>query len=102
MKNDVHLAQYRALANYTPAYGDFVVWSGLVTSWHGVVSNYNQQTNEVYIIFASIPFMLFTMDNEEQERETRKINLSKIKNATKGTWAIQQHDSIRNTVVWYV
>lgn len=102
MKSDLYLAQYRRLSEYTPAYGDFVVWSGWFTTWHGVVSNYDQQTDELYIIFANIPFLLFTMSSEEQERETKKIKLSKIKNASQGNWAIQQHDPIRNTIVWYV
>jgi len=97
-----HLAQYRQLADYSPAYGDFVVWSGWFITWHGVVSNYDLKTEELYIIFAGVPFLLFTMDEEEQKRETKKIKLSKIKNASQGNWAIQQHDHARNAVIWYI
>ncbi len=97
-----NLAQYMSLTDYRPSYGDYVVWSGWLTTWHGVVSNYDPKTDELYIIFAGVPVLLFTMGDKEQEKETKKIKLSTIKNATQGSYAIQQHDKLRNTVTWYV
>lgn len=103
MKTDVPpLAQYRQLVDYKPAYGDFVVWSGWLVTWHGIVTNYDQREDELYIIFAGVPFLLFTLSETEQEKETKKIKLTKIKNATQGSFAIQQHDHLRNAVVWYI
>ncbi len=103
MNNEIPpLAQYRRLADYVPAYGDYVVWSGWFTTWHGVVSNFDPKTNELYIIFAGVPLLLFTMGEDEQKKETNKIKLSKIKNASQGSWAIQQHDRTHNAIVWYI
>lgn len=98
----VHLAQYRPLSDYVPAYGDYVVWSGWIATWHGVVANYDPKEDELYIIFAGVPFLLFTMTEEEQKKATRKIKLAKIKNAAQGNWAVQQHLQAHNAVVWYI
>jgi hypothetical protein len=97
-----NLAHYMSLADYKPSYGDYVIWSGWLSTWHGVVSNFDPKTDELYIIFAGVPVLLFTMSDEEQEKETQKIKLLVIKNAPQGTYAIQQHDKLRNTVTWYI
>jgi hypothetical protein len=103
MQNEMpHLAQYRRLADYVPAYGDYVVWSGWFTTWHGIVSNYDNKSNDLYVIFSGIPLLLFTMSEEEQKVDTKTINLLKIKNAPQGKWAIQQHDRTRNAIIWYI
>lgn len=96
------LAQYFDLSGYRPSYGDFVVWSGWFTTWHGVVTNYDPETDELYIIFSTVPFILFTMNDDEQTKETQRIKLSQIKSASHGTYAIQQHDYTRNTNIWYL
>lgn len=96
------LAQYRSLAEYIPHYGDYIVWAGLITTWHGVVTNYDEETGELAIIFAGLPFLLFTMKEHEQEREIRKIKLSKIQAASHGTFAIHKHDYTRNATVWFI
>ncbi len=96
------LAHYKPLSDYVPAYGDYVVWSGWFTTWHGIVSNYDQETNKLSVIFSGIPFLLFTMDHTQQKVDTREIELTKIKNASQGKWAIQQHDRVRNAVIWYI
>jgi hypothetical protein len=96
------LAHYRPLTDYAPAYGDYIVWSGWWTTWHGIVSNYDVKTGEIYVIFSGIPFLLLTMSDEQQRVDTRVINITKIKNASQGKWAIQQHDRIRNAVIWYI
>jgi len=97
----ISLAQYGNLNDYTPEVGDFVVWSGWWTHWLGVVSHFNPATDELSIIFATVPFNLFTMPESERAKETRKIKLSDIKNAFKGAWAIQQYGKT-NSPVWYV
>jgi len=96
------LAQYKSLDEYSPAYSDYVVWSGWITTWHGTVVNYDKDTDELHIIFSSIPFLLFTMSDEEMKKETRKISMGKIKSAPKGIWAIQQHDYTKNASIWYI
>jgi len=103
MKSDLPpLAQYKSLSEYLPAYGDYVIWSGWITTWHGIVSYYDSKSNELHIIFSGVPFLLFTMGDDELQKETKAINLAKIKNATQGSWAILQHDYKRNTNIWYI
>lgn len=102
MKNEIRLAQYRPLRDYAPSYGDYVVWSKWFSTWHGVVSNYDPNTGELYIIFGGMPFLLFTMAESEQQKQTKKIKIEKIKNAPQGNWAVQQHDHTRNATIWYI
>jgi hypothetical protein len=96
------LAQYRSLDEYNPAYADFVVWSGWITTWHGIVVNYDNEAGELHVIFSNVPFLLFTLNEQEMKNETRMIPLSKIKSAAKGAWAIHQHDYTKNASIWYI
>lgn len=85
-----------------PAYADYVVWTGYFTTWHGIVSFYDRESDELHVIFSGVPFLLFTMSDAEMEKETRKIKMNKIRTASKGTWAILQHDYTKNASVWHV
>lgn len=96
------LAQYKSTSEYIPSYGDHIVWTGWFTTWHGVVANYDTETQTISIIFSNIPFMLFTYTDEEQINNTRNIKLSKIVGSSHGKWAILKHDYIHNTNVWYI
>lgn len=96
------LAQYFKLSTYTPSYGDTVIWCGWFSTWIGVISNYDQHTDELYIIFSCVPAVLFTLDPSEQESNTRRIKLSKIKTSSPGAFAIQKHDYAKNTNIWYL
>lgn len=96
------LAQYKPRTEYQPQYGDYVVWSKLFTTWHGIVTNFDANTGEVYIVWAGVPFLLFTMKEEEQKKETKKIKLEDIRKAGNGKFAIQRHDQTQNAVVWYI
>ncbi len=96
------LAQYHNITDYIPRYGDFIVWSGWFTTWNGVVVSYDVNTSEVVIIFASIPFLLFTLEEHEMAKATRRLQLSMIKSSTHGTFAVNQHDYTRNATIWYI
>jgi hypothetical protein len=96
------LVQYKSIVDYVPQYGDFIVRAGWINSNIGVVSNFDNKKDELYIIFSSLPLLLFTMNDAEQERNTETIKLSNIKNASKGKWAIQQHNKAHNAIVWYI
>ena len=100
--DNVMLAQYKQIADYVPSYGDLVFRAGWINSAIGVISNYDKKTDELYIIFSSLPLLLLTMTVEEQAKNTEKIRLDKLKDAPKGKWAIQQHDKTHNAVVWYI
>lgn len=96
------LAHYRPRALYIPQYGDYVIWSRWLSTWHGVIRQYDKDTDDLYIIFAGVPYLLFVMSGQEQEKETYKIKLSEIRSAKNGKYAIQHHDKQANTGIWYI
>ena len=96
------LAQYKPRSEYNPQYGDYIVWSGWFTTWHGLVTNYDKNSGELYVVFAGVPFLLFMMNEQELVKETKKLKIADIKGATNGKYAIQQHDQSKNAVVWYI
>jgi len=95
------LALYQPLEQYRPVYGDYIVWSGLITTWHGVVTNYDEDAGELHVVFSGIPFLLFTMLEKQLEKETRKLKLVDIKNAPNGKFAIQQQKQDQKAI-WYI
>ncbi len=96
------LVQYRDLTEYTPAYGDFIVWTGFLTTWCGVVANYDKETESLSVIYNGVPFVLFTLTPEEQMQDMSEVKLGEIRNASKGKYAIQQRDPATNATVWYI
>lgn len=96
------LAIYKTIAEYSPAYGDFVVWSGWFVTWNGVVSNYDEETGSIDIIFSTLPFLLFTMDPAEQAKNTKKLTLAKIRTSANGVFSVCQHNYTHNVTVWYI
>ncbi len=96
------LAQYLNLDNYIPKYGDYVIWSGWFATWHGLVVDFDAEFQQVSIIFAGLPYLLFTLSDEEQEKETKKIPLTRIQNASRGAWAVMRHEEAKGLNVWYI
>lgn len=96
------LAQYRSIADYIPSHGDYIVWSGWFTTWHGLLADYDRDTDTISIIFAGVPFVLLTLNEAEQEKDTKKIKLNNIKLSSHGKWAIMQLDTSRSTNVWFI
>ena len=96
------LANYLDLTQYKPLYGDIVLWAGWFSCWTGVVSGYDEKTGDLSLIFGGLPFLLFTMEEREHERNTTRLSLSQIRRARPGTFSIIQHDTARNTNIWYV
>ena len=96
------LIQYKDLQTYIPAYGDFIIWTGIITTWCGIVTNYDKTSNSLSVIYNGVPFVLFTLSPEEQIKETQTVKLEDLKNAPKGKYAIQQRDHTNNTTIWYI
>lgn len=94
------LAHYKSRAEYTPAYGDFVIWSGWFTSWYGFVTNYNKETQQVSILFSGLPYLLLTMDPKDHEKETRTISLLELRQAANGKYTIKNQAG--QHTVWYI
>ncbi len=66
------------------------------------MTNYDKQTNEVYIIFSGLPLLLFTMTEKEQEKETKKLPLDQITGSAPGKFSVMQHDFANNANIWYI
>lgn len=96
------LAIYKPISEYAPAYGDFIIWSGWFVTWHGVVSNYDIESGQIQAIFSTIPFLLFTMSPNEQTKNSRSLNLEKIRNSSNGVFSACQHNYTHNVTVWYI
>lgn len=96
------LAQYKSRNEYRPQYGDYFVWSKWFTTWHGLVVDYDKDTDEVAIVMAGVPYLLFTMSQAELVKETIKIKLIDIKRAPNGKYAVQHHDQSQNAIIWYI
>lgn len=96
------LAQYKPRAEYIPQYGDYIIWSGWITTWHGLIVDYDKDTNKIHALMAGVPYLLFTMAPTDFAKETVEINLDQIKRAPNGKFAIQHHDQTQNAIIWYV
>ena len=94
------LAHALNLADYKPQFGDFVLWSGWFSCWIGVVSDCSKNLEQISVVFAGLPILLFQMDESDQPRNTRILQLSQIRKARNGTFSILQQ--INNVNVWYV
>lgn len=95
------LARYRLRDQYTPKIGDYIVWSGWLSTWHGIVTGYAADTDELMCVFAGVPYLLMILDQDEYDKETTKLLLSDIRSAVNGKFAILQQDS-SNAPVWYI
>lgn len=96
------LAQYRPRSEYIPQYSDYIVWSGWFTTWHGLIIDYDKETNKIYALMSGVPYLLFTMPPIDFPKETVVLNLDQIKRASNGKFAIQHHDQAQNAVIWYI
>ncbi len=99
-KSTTNLASYKAISEYTPRFADFIIWSGLFRTWHGVVNAYDASEGVLSIIFETTPRMLFTQTEDEMRDNTYLIKLSDIRNRRKGMWYAQQVTN--GQVIWYV
>lgn len=94
------LASFRPLSKYQPAIGDFVIWAGFFRTWYGVVSLFD--ATHLTIVFESLPILLFTLMPEEQNKNTKKITIDKVRSGISGSFTIMQHAADHNTIIWYV
>jgi hypothetical protein len=95
------LVHYRSREEWVPQYGDYIVWSRWFSAWHGIVVDHDG-SDELQVIWGGVPYLLFTMSQEEQQKETKSVSLSKIKRSGNGIYAIQQFDPKASRCVWYI
>ncbi len=94
------LATYDSLANWKPEFGDVAIWSGIFSTWVGIIME--QRDGMLEIVFGGLPVLLVTMGQQEQDKNTYKVPREKISSSIGGTWAILQHNKQKNVNVWYV
>lgn len=90
------------LAQYTPDIGDFIIWSGWFTTWYGVIAAIGSTGRKLHVIFESLPMILFTLTDEEQQQASKEITVDTIIGARAGSMAVMKHDAQHNTTIWYV
>ena len=90
---NITLAQFRPIQYYIPRVGDFVIWHGWFTHYYGIINGHD--SNKVKIIKAGLPILLFTMEEDEIDKNTITVSLNKIKKPKAG-YAIHQSG------IWYV
>lgn len=100
-QTSTEIARYRPIVTYIPTIGDYIVWAGWFSTWHGLVVGFDRETEDVSIVFAGLPFLLFTMDPAEQKKETKVLKLAKIRSSANGTFATSQQTE-GYTQVWYI
>lgn len=87
------LAEYRPISSYRPRVGDFVIWHGWFTHYYGIVNGIDE--GRIRIIKAGLPMLLFSMDQEDMDRNAITTSINKIK-SSRSSYAIQQAG------IWYV
>jgi hypothetical protein len=95
------LAFYKSRDEWVPQYGDYLVWSRWFSTWHGLIINYNGD-DLLDVIWAGVPYLLFTLSQKEQQNATKQISLSKIKRSKNGAYAIQQFNPKSSGYIWYI
>ena len=87
---NITLAEYKSITTYRPKIGDFVIWHGWFTHWYGIISGIDQETQKLSIVKAGMPLLLFSMEQDEMDKNIEAISLSKI-TKSRGAYAIQQN-----------
>ncbi len=90
----VELAKYRSFATYVPKISDFVIWHGWWKRWYGIVTDIDNGV--LSILTENLPKLLFTIPEDERQKRTIKISLTKIRSSRGGEYHIIQDG------IWYV
>jgi len=100
---DIALAHYKNIEQWTPKVGDLIIKHGWIirTKWFGIV-NYIHNDGSLDIIIDGMIKLLVTSPADTIKSKSTLMTTAEIKNATSGTFAIQQSDSTSNSMVWYV
>ena len=96
------LAVFKSIADYVPAYSDFIIWAGWFRTWYGVVLDYDTDKQQVAIAFEGTPRLLFTMQDDEIRASLKTVSLPDIRKRKwlKGCWYVQKSNNGQN--VWYI
>ncbi len=97
---DAAVVAYREIGSYQPRVGDFVIWSGWFTSWHGIVTGVDQKAGTFKAVFATLMSNLANLEQDEICKETREIGLSKVRKSWAGAWSAMTVE--RSEQIWYV
>lgn len=96
--NEIPLAHFRNLTQYSPMVGDFVVRKGWFNTWTGVVTKFDKGI--ISIAFEGTPKLLFTMTPKQIIQNTIEYNFSDIVTGHIKAFYFQQIE--KSTTIWYV
>jgi len=91
---EIPLIEHNSIKYYRPSLGDFIIKHGYISNEYGVISGINETNQSIRVITSGMPLLLFNLDQEEQEKNSKTIKISKIINS-KATYTICQQN------IWY-
>lgn len=90
----ISLAEYRSIKKYVPKTGDLIIWHGWFSHFYGIINGHDDKS--VRVVKAGLPFLLFTMSQDQMDESHEIIPLSKIKGSKGGEYAVHSGG------IWYV
>lgn len=100
-ESTVELARYRAISNYMPIVGDFIMVHGMFiqrVKWFGIINGVSD--DKISVVKSGLPKLLLTMTEKEMIKSTVELSLDSIRKST-GAYTILQQ-SKEKAMVWYV
>jgi hypothetical protein len=94
LEGGIALAQWKGLETYIPKISDFIIWHGWWYRWYGIITDINN--GNLSILRENLPKLLFTTPEDERDKNTIKISITKIRSSRGGEYHVLQDG------VWYV
>jgi len=92
----VELARFKPISQYRPRIGDFVIYHGWFwTHWFGTINAVGEPTDDVSLIKSGLPALLFNMPEEEMQKNTIRLKISRIQRSAGGEYCVLQNG------IWY-
>lgn len=73
------VAECRPITGWRPIYGDLVICNKFFGSWYGIITNVDQNTEEVELVYAGTMPILFSLSNSEIKKRKRILDIDTIK-----------------------
>lgn len=96
------LARFLPLSKYVPEIGDFIIWAGWFKTWYGVVGSIDASGQSLTVIWEALPMLLFTLTDEEQQKNTKPLLLGDLLTAKPGKFSVMKHDAEHNASIWFI
>lgn len=88
-----------SILTYTPIYGDYLIWSGWFSTWHGFLIDFKQPSRCVFMV-AGLP--LFLVNQSGIGKSIKTLDLEQIRNSKAGMFAVIRHSNEHQFPTWFV